>query len=176
MKRIVLLFLAAVMVFGFCSCGGFTPKIPSLDFTADAQISYKDYDAISCKMTNTKEGVLTVEIIKPELLSKISLICENDKCTVKLGSLSYDADTEKFPQLGFGKILRQALIAATENAKPQKNEDGTWSITAQTDLGRVELLLDGETGYPTLLSIPDKQINITFTNFIETDKAESTSE
>lgn len=165
-------FLAVIAVLSLCSCDfSFkkAPKIPSMNFTADAQVKYKTYDALTCRLTSVEDGDLIIDVTNPVLLSGFSIVCRDDSCTIKYGSLSYDADTQKYPQLAFGSIVRQAVDSVKENRDYALNDDGNWSVHANVNSSDVYVILDGETGYPISLSVPSEELEITFSNFAETE-------
>lgn len=173
LKKIVSLLAALSMLLILCSCNfSFKkmPKLPSMNFTSDAQINYKTYDVMSCKITSEQDGPLNVEVTKPALLAGLTVVCQDDSCTIKYGSLSYDADTQKYPQLAFGNILKQAVESAKENPDYSQTDDGNWSIHTTVNGSDVWMVLDGETYYPLSLKVPSEELEITFTNFTETDK------
>ena len=175
--KISAIFLAVLLVASLCSCDvslAGKPKITSLNFSTDARVSYKSYDLIDCKMVSVEDGPLTIDIEKPVLLSGLQIVCQNEGCTIKVGSLSYEADINQFPQVGFGNILRQSLILAKDSTEAEKNEDGTWTIKSQLESSHVELKIDGETGYPISLSIPEEEINVIFMNFTNKTEADTT--
>ena len=177
LSKLSALIVVLLLIATLCSCNislPGKPNITSLNFKTDARISYKSYDIIECKMVSVEDGPLTIDIEKPVLLSGLQLICQNGGCTIKVGSLSYDADINKFPQVGFGNILRQSLILAKDSTEAEKNDDGTWTIKSQLDSSHIELLIDGKTGYPISLSIPEEEIKVVFLNF--TNEIETTQE
>ena len=174
MKRFLNFFVSTLLIFClifFSSCGSISNVIEKkhlFDFTTDAQISYKDYDLLTCKIKSVKDGPLTLDITKPVLLSGLSLVCENEGMTVKLGNLSYEADLKRFPQLSFGNDLRKSLISAGESTQIIKNEDGTFLIKVQLESCHAELLLEKETYYPIRLVIPEDELTVSFSNFTPT--------
>lgn len=172
-KDITTVVLGLIITFAFCSCSVknvFMPKFPSLNFTAQAQINYKSYDVMSCSIENKADGPLTVKVQKPALLSGLSFVCQDNTCKVTIGSLTYDADTNRFPEIGFGNTLKESLIAAKDSADIVKNDDGSYTVNADIKSGHIEVILNAETYYPEKITIPEHQIVVTITNFTETDK------
>ena len=175
-KKTVALIAAVILILSFCSCSiSFTktPKMPPLNFTANADIKYKTFDGMSCKITNVENGPLTLDITKPEILTGLSIVCVDNSCTIKYGSLSYEADTQKYPQLAFANTLNKAIDGAKDNAQFQKNDDSTWLVHTVVDSSDVLITLDGETSYPLSIKIPDEEFEMTFSNFTETEKEKS---
>lgn len=173
-KKIFVLLLAGVM-FMTCSCQlSFKkiPKIPSMNFTVNADVSYKSYNSMTCEITNEEDGPLTIEIKKPVVLSGLIIECQGENCTIKYGSLSYDADTQKYPQLTFGKIMNEAIESAKEEPDFTQNDDGTWTLHTTANNTDVWITLDKETYYPLTLKVPSEELEISFSNFRETEKTE----
>ena len=169
-KKIISIVLAVLLIMTLASCELatlFAPKIPSMNFKTDAVVKYKTYE-ITCEMENVAGGALTVDIEEPVILSGLKMVCENGKVYLKLGSLSYDTST--VPQAGFGNVFADALNAVKENSELTKNDDGTWTLSADIEAGHMELILDGETGYPKKLTVDEAEIEVIFSNFTETDK------
>jgi len=169
-KKIIGTITVIMLVLSLTACSVttlFAPKIPSMNFKTDAVVKYKTYE-ISCTMENVEGGALTVDIEEPVILSGLKMVCENGKVYLKLGSLSYD--TSSVPQAGFGNVFADALGSVKENAELTKNEDGTWTLASDIQAGHMELILDGETGYPKKLTVDEAEIEVIFSNFTETDK------
>ncbi|MBQ7580315.1 MAG: hypothetical protein IJU39_03295 [Clostridia bacterium] len=172
-KRIVCVILATAVAFTLCSCEiSFKklPKIPSMNFTTSAVVKYKSYDVMTCTITSVEDEAITVEVTRPEILSGLKLVCSGDSCTIKYGALSYDADTGKYPQLAFADNLKQAIESAKENPDVSKTDDGNWSLHTVVNGSDVWTVLDGETSYPLSMKIPSDELEMTFTDFTETDK------
>lgn len=176
MKKTKIIFsavLSLVLIFACCSCtvkNVFMPKFPSLNFTADAQINYKSYDVMSCSIENKADGPLTVKVEKPALLSGLSFVCQDSTCKVTFGSFTYDADTNRFPEIGFGNILKQSLIVAKDSTDIVKNDDGSYTVKTEIESGHIEVILNAETYYPEKITIPEHELVVTITNFSESDK------
>ena len=171
--RYLFVIVIAVIMLLLCSCQfGFKkiPKIPSMNFTVNAQVTYKTYDVMSCKITSVEDGPLNIEVTKPVLMSGFSLVCQGDCCTIKYGALSYEADTEKYPQLAFGNIINQSVASSKEETDFTHNDDGTWSLHTKANDTDVWITLDGETFYPISLKAPSEELEITFTDFTPTDE------
>ena len=154
MKRMIAVLITAILLLCGCTAKRNLPPVPDLNFNAEINVIYRQYK-FSGTVQNTLNGPCIISVTEPEMLSGLQVIVNNGVCSLKLGSLSYDIDKNSFPQTDFMKSFVTALTDSLSTSEFQKNEDGSYTLKGNTEVGDYELLLSGETGYPMSLKIKD---------------------
>lgn len=134
-------------------------------FSADAEITYGEL-YMTAQMVCTAENELRINILTPEILSPLEIICKNGECSATYDGISFSVETDRFPQIELVKIAAQALAYANAGVELKKSEkDGIISYQGSTDRGVFVLTQDAETSAWLDLSVEGAQLHVVFKNF-----------
>lgn len=148
----VCLAVTSVLLCG-CSRHASDTKPPEMDFQADYTADYQGME-IKGTLTNTRQGVFTITVDKPETLEGLCLRGQSGEITIRRNGVSATADEAYLPSNSFPSLLRRLLIDA---AAGKPNGDNTYSLscgTLATDCDRI----------PKSASLDGESFSVTFSN------------
>ncbi len=105
-----------------------------------------------------------ITVSEPSLLSGLQMVVKNGNCTLRMGEISYEINSSVLKNTEFASTLTQAFEQILSTSTCEKLENGNWLYTGQTNIGRFNLVQDGETGYPLSLRVPESDLYIKFSN------------
>ncbi|MBR5524787.1 MAG: hypothetical protein IKU51_05945 [Clostridia bacterium] len=153
--------LAALLL--LVGCGDRHPdnvKTPVTDrFSCVAQIAYGEMEAVA-RLRHTAEGKLTATFSEPKSLSGVTVGWDGEGMTLELGGMSLAIPQEKVPQSALVACLMQVLEAS--HPAGSRTEDG-YVIEGEAEGMAYTLVCDPDTGLPRSLSVPEQELEATFT-------------
>lgn len=169
MKRALSLLAAFVMIFAAgCEKQGDEPNSVQEKpkaFSADAEITYGEL-YMTAQIVCKAENELEINIVTPEILSPLEIVCKNGECSATYDGISFSVETDRFPQAELAKIAAQALAYTGAGVELKKSEkDGIISYQGSTDRGVFILTQDAETSAWLELSVEGAQLHVVFKNF-----------
>ncbi len=122
---------------------------------------------MKAKLTKISAQKYLINVLTPEILNNMSLEYENGNCKVTYDGLSFETDSNRFPQSEIGSLLTQAL-SDTDGGLTVKTltEDGNILYKGITDYGDYYLILDAETGLWKEFSVDGASLKIKFSDYI----------
>ena len=153
----------AVFALAFlCLCGcdrrGSTPPITD-GFTAQTTIRYKEMD-VEGQFSCSADGRVNMVFSLPKTLDGVTLGWTGSEMQMGLGGMSITVSEDSMPDGGLIRCLTRVLAAV----KPKDGKrDGTDYVISGTagDMAYT-LVCDVATGHPKTLSVPDEQLEVTF--------------
>ncbi len=163
MKRSIAFLLSIFILITCCACKKEVPPIPDVNFSGNMTVTYKKV-AMECKVTNDRSAGLSVIILKPELISGLTLRVVNGVSKIEYGSVSYELGSDKTLQTDFVAYLSDVLTSVVNTTTYTKLDNSYWKYTGKIKSTEYILLQDSVTGYPVSLRIPDIDLTIKFSN------------
>ncbi|MBQ7957321.1 MAG: hypothetical protein IJ279_04715 [Clostridia bacterium] len=137
------------------------PPVPDLNFSGNIKVTYNK-NTVECKIENKLGVHCIITVVKPELISGLTMTVKDGNCTLSMGEVFYDFDSEKLQQTEFATYISKALSDVLNTTTYEKMENGYWKYTGKTENGKFILLQDSQTGYPVSLRIPDMDLYVKF--------------
>lgn len=161
MKRIygALLVIVTVLLC-LCGCGKKSTIQPITDgFTAQATIRYKEMD-VAGQFSCSADGRVNMVFSLPKSLDGVTLGWNGSEMQMRLGGMTITVSEDSMPDGGLIRCLTRVLAAVEPSGGKKEGEryiiDGDVGGTAYT------LVCDVTTGFPLSLSVPDEQLEVTF--------------
>ena len=161
MKRIFgrLVALAAALLC-LCGCGNTSAVNPITDgFTADTAIRYKEMD-VQGRFSCSADGRVNMVFSHPKSLDGIALGWNGSEMQMQLGGMTIAVARDSMPDGGLLYCLTRVLAAV--NPRDGKREGEDYVISGTADGTAFTLVCDAATGLPKSLSVPDEQLEATF--------------
>lgn len=155
--------LAGVLLMALAGCKAVptTGQQPvMLGFACDMAGTYRETQ-VEGKLTRSAVGMLTIELTKPDHLAGMTMEWDGQSVQLKMSGLSVPVDPSLLPESGLGASILDALDTAVLNK--QMANDGT--VNGTGDNGAFTMKVDPENGYLQSLSVPELQLDLTFSNF-----------
>ena len=160
MKRLLGMLAAVAMLVGLCGCKTEPAIDPITDgFAAQADIRYKEMD-VKGQFSCSSDGRVNMEFSQPKSLDGVTLGFDGTSMQMKLGDMTISVAEDSMPDGGLIRRLSQVL-AAVQPQEGQK-KDGDYVITGTAEGVSYTLVCDAATGLPKSLSVPDEQLEVTF--------------
>ena len=156
--------LAAVLAALLCLCGCGTKSTiqPITDgFTAQATIRYKEMD-VAGQFSCSADGRVNMVFSLPKSLDGVTLGWNGSEMQMRLGGMTITVAEDSMPDGGLIRCLTRVL-AAVEPAGGKK-EGERYVIDGNADGTPYTLVCDAESGLPLSLSVPDEQLEVTFSD------------
>lgn len=167
MKKIIPL-LAAILLLAGCNSLPVppdSPPLPPVAFTADAAVTYGEYEMTANFTQNSYES-FKLKMLTPSALEPLAITFEGGVCSVTYDDLKFETDLTRFPQTAFGTVLIDTLKSIAADAEVTKSySDGVWTYSGTTDAGDFILTQSNDTGAWLTLDIESAQLKIVFSNF-----------
>ena len=166
-KGLVWVLVAIGWLFGGCAAHKAAPPA-AVHFACDAHILYQDLE-LKAQLTRADSGALTLAVTYPATLNDLKMSWNGEDVKVEMYGISFDLDPDSLPVSGLGRGLLDALdaVAASDNA-PTLTEEGA-TLAGQGQNGEYTLVTDPDTGHLLSLSVPAIPLEVTFSNFQETN-------
>ena len=154
--------LAAVLaaLLCLCGCGKKSTIQPITDgFTAQATIRYKEMD-VAGQLSCSADGRVNMVFTLPKSLDGVTLGWNGSEMQMRLGGMTITVSEDSMPDGGLIRCLTRVLAAVEPSDGKKEGEhyviDGDVGGTAYT------LVCDAVSGFPLSLSVPDEQLEVTF--------------
>lgn len=161
MKRVCgRLAVIALAFLCLCGCGKKGTMQPITDgFTAQTTIRYKDMD-VQGQFSCSADGRVNMVFSLPKSLDGVALGWTGSEMQMRLGGMTITVSEDSMPDGGLIRCLTRVLAAV----KPQdgKREGTDYVISGTAGDTAYTLVCDAETGHPKTLSVPDEQLEVTF--------------
>ena len=154
--------LAAFAVAFLCLCGcGKSGNIqPITDgFTAQTTIRCKEMD-VEGQFSCAADGRVNMVVSLPKSLDGVTLGWTGSEMQMGLGGMTITVAEDSMPDGGLIRCLTRVLAAV--QPKDGKREGADYVIDGMAGDTAYTLVCDAETGYPKTLSVPDEQLEVTF--------------
>ena len=156
--------LAAVLaaLLCLCGCGAKSTIQPITDgFTAQTTIRYKEMD-VAGQFSCSADGRVNMVFSLPKSLDGVTLGWNGSEMQMRLGGMTITVAEDSMPDGGLIRCLTRVLAAVEPTGGKKEGEhyviDGIADGTAYT------LVCDVATGLPQTLSVPDEQLEVTFSD------------
>ena len=161
MKRVCGVLAITAMVFlCLCGCGKKGDIQPVTDgFTAQTAIRYKDMD-IQGQFSCSTDGRVNMVFSLPKSLDGVTLGWNGSEMQMGLGGMTITVSEDSMPDGGLIRCLTRVLAAVSP--KGGKREGTDYVITGVVGDSSYTLVCDTATGLPKSLSVPDEQLEVTF--------------
>lgn len=143
-----------------CGCGKSGSVQPITDgFSAATTIRYKEMD-VQGQFSCSADGRVNMVFSLPKTLDGVTLGWTGSEMQMRLGGMSITVSEDSMPDGGLIRCLTRVLAAV----KPKDGKrDGTdYVITGTAGDTAYTLVCDAATGHPKTLSVPDEQLEVTF--------------
>lgn len=143
-----------------CGCGKNGSVQPITDgFTAQTAIRYKEMD-VAGQFSCSADGRVNMVFSLPKSLDGVTLGWTGSEMQMQLGGMTITVSEDSMPDGGLIRCLTRVLAAV----KPEdgKREDTDYVIRGDMDGTAYTLVCDAENGYPKTLSVPEEQLEVTF--------------
>ncbi len=128
-------------------------------FSCQAAIHYRELEVIT-QLTRQTDGKVVMTFSLPKSLSGITLGWDGVDMTMELGGMSMALPVDKVPE---SALIRCVLdVLAAEHPDGSETEEG-YTITGEVDGKAYVLVCDSATGLPLSLSMPEEELEATFT-------------
>lgn len=163
MKRIGVAVAAMTMaLLCLCGCGGADSIDPITDgFSAQATIHYKEME-VQGQFSCSADGKVNMSFTLPKSLDGVTLGWNGSEMQMRLGGMTIAVAQDSMPDGG----LMQCLTRVLASVQPQngQREDTDYVIGGEIDGVGYTLVCDAATGLPKSLSVPDEQLDATFSD------------
>ena len=161
MKRFFGRLMAVTAVFlCLCGCGKETAIQPITDgFTARATIQYKGMD-VEGQLSCSADGRVTMVFSQPRTLDGVTLGWNGSEMQMQLGGMTIAVSEDSMPDGGMIRCLTQVLASA--EPKKSKKSGETYVINGEVNDTAFTIVCDAATGLPKSLSVPDEELEATF--------------
>ena len=156
--------LAAVLAALLCLCGCGTKSTiqPITDgFTAQATIRYKEMD-VAGQFSCSADGRVNMVFSLPKSLDGVTLGWNGSEMQMRLGGMTITVAEDSMPDGGLIRCLTRVLAAVEPTGG--KKEGERYVIDGNADGTPYTLVCDAESGLPLSLSVPDEQLEVTFSD------------
>lgn len=143
-----------------CGCGKSGDIQPITDgFSAQTTIRYKDMD-VQGQLSCSADGRVNMVFSLPKSLDGVTLGWNGSEMQMQLGGMTITVSEDSMPDGGLIRCLTRVLAAVEPKGGTREGDDyvirGTAGDTEYT------LVCDAATGLPDSLSVPDEQLEVTF--------------
>ncbi|MBQ7089375.1 MAG: hypothetical protein IJN04_07030 [Clostridia bacterium] len=161
MKRIFgRLAACAAALLCLCGCGTKSQIDPITDgFTAAATIRYKEMD-VAGQFSCSSDGRVNMVFSLPKSLDGVALGWNGSEMQMRLGGMTIAVSEDSMPDGGLIRCLTRVLAAV--KPKEGKREGADYVIDGEAEGTAYTLVCDAATGFPTRLSVPDEQLEVSF--------------
>ena len=143
-----------------CGCGKKSTIQPITDgFTARATIQYKGMD-VAGQFSCSNDGRVTMVFAQPKSLDGVTLGWNGNEMQMRLGGMTITVAEDSMPDGGLIRCLTRVLSTVEPKAGKQNGAD--YVISGEAEDTAYTLVCDAETGLPKSLSVPDEQLEATF--------------
>ena len=158
--RIGVLLMLPLFVFSGCGQKAAIPPITD-GFTSHVAVEYREM-LIEGDLTCGQDGAVAMDFTLPKSLYGVSLRWDGQEMSIALGGMHLAVPAEKVPQSALLCCL--AGVLAADHEMDGTTDEGS-VITGQVDGKAYELVCDAKTGFPLRLSMPEEELEATFTAF-----------
>lgn len=178
MKRCCLLLLSMLLMLTLCGCqsrsgeAGTVPleEVPLADrFTTSASIRYEGFEMVA-EVDRDRPGHYVIELMQPESLAGMQLDLSEEQVSITYKGITADFDPDSIAGSAIARGLVGTLNAiAAEQGISATLADGVFTLAGENEMGAFTLTLDAESGSLLALSVPERELEITFSNFLAHD-------
>ena len=143
-----------------CGCGKQTAIDPITDgFTAQAAICYKEMD-VAGQFSCSTDGRVTMVFSQPRSLDGVTLGWNGNEMQMQLGGMTIAVSEDSMPDGGLIRCLTEVLASAEPKKSKKNGED--YVVSGEVEGRAYTITCDGATGLPKSLSVPDEELEATF--------------
>ena len=163
MKRIFGRLIAlAVALLCLCGCSAKSNVNPITDgFTAQATMRYKEMD-VAGQFSCSSDGRVNMVFSLPKSLDGVALGWNGSEMQMRLGGMTITVAEDSMPDGGLIRCLTRVLY--TIRPKDGERDGADYVIRGTAEGVDYTLVCDAATGLPKTLSVPDEQLEVTFTD------------
>lgn len=121
------------------------------EFTGEAQVGY------------IKDLELIATITQPEKLKGMKISVKQDSCEISYKGLTYKADTQKFINTSFAKVMVEVLLNAETSTNVTKSEKDLVKIVGTVSAGEYTIIKNTSTDQIMSIEVPNMDLLINFT-------------
>ena len=154
---------AAVVALMLCvsGCTGDKPAETVTDgFTCRVAAAYREMN-VEGDLVCADDGDLSLTFTLPKSLQGVTLGWDGEEITLSLGEMTMDMPADSVPQSALIRCLSRVLTAP--HGDGTDTEDG-YRVTGEVEDTAYTIVFDSATGLPLSLSVPDEELEATFTD------------
>ncbi len=170
-KTILSCALSVVMLFMLCCCSGkSTEKAESgagvpQSFSATADITYGDL-SVTAEIARSAADNITLTINSPEQLNGMQFSFDGTDTRVSYYGISFTIPKNTATAKALASAVFSAINSAAEQSGASVSQnDGQIVIEGKIDEGKYSVTLDSDTGAIVSLSMPDLNLECSFSDF-----------
>ncbi len=168
--------LSMLLLSGCGSAAAETPFSPKLDdaYSVQAEMTYQDDNEAKLLLTRYGDENWDAAFSEPSALAGVILSFEGDAVSASYKGLSFTIPKTALPAKSMLVLLIDVLdaIAEEESIPCTKNDDGTWTVSGETEGGNYTLTFQQD-GTLASFSIPNQPLDIQFSDYHPNSTGES---
>ncbi|MBR6761595.1 MAG: hypothetical protein IKM30_06125 [Oscillospiraceae bacterium] len=168
----------SVMLLSACGpASAETPFSPKLDdaYSVQAEMTYQNDNEAKLLLTRYDNENWDAAFAEPSALAGVILSFEGDAVSASYKGLSFTIPKTALPAKSMLVLLIDVLdvIGEEESIPCVKNDDGTWTVSGETEGGNYTLTFQQD-GTLSSFSIPNQPLDIQFSDYHANSTPEST--
>ncbi|MGN0171648.1 MAG: hypothetical protein ACI39E_02555 [Acutalibacteraceae bacterium] len=161
MRRLLAVSVLLCLLLTSCSSGQSVSPMVS-GFQSHVGIEYEDM-RLQALLERKTTGSLTLTVSEPESIAGLSMTWDGAQLILSLGGLKLAAAPHNLPASALAFSICEALDACAQQRGSL--EDGAIKLENEGTNGRYTLLYNAQSGYPELLTIPDLELTVCFSEW-----------